>query len=357
MGNTTSKRARRTLWLDVAMGNPKLMQVGQALEKLQRVDHDDLLVLDAPVLQQVGERPARTEFHKHVNAVAVHLDAVVGDHVGVVDALQDAHLVVDLARNVGDQLGVLQADLLDGHQLARVEIHGGVDVAECAAADKVALLPPHGEVCGRRREPGERAVYFVGRLQNAAHGGPVQENLPPVLVHLGQLLEPVLLDILGCGHVIHDLALVEAFQLVHERLHPQPLGLGGKAGPGAHDVKVRDQERHAPGHLGPQLGVLVVAKRQDVLAARHDHGELEGLHRPAERLAVGRDAVVADEADPVERELGQLHVVHGAPVVVHVEQRPLSKLGGEDEAGLDQLLAVHASCLPPNGLDTVHEGV
>lgn len=36
-----------TLWLNVAMGNVALVKIRKTLEKLQRVNHDDLLVLDA----------------------------------------------------------------------------------------------------------------------------------------------------------------------------------------------------------------------------------------------------------------------------------------------------------------------
>lgn len=44
-----------TLWLDVAVGNLDLVQVRQTLEQLKRVDHDDLLVLNATMLKQIRE--------------------------------------------------------------------------------------------------------------------------------------------------------------------------------------------------------------------------------------------------------------------------------------------------------------
>ena len=89
------------------------------------------------------------------------LDTVVGHDVGVVQNLEDAHFVSDLGDDGRDQLGVLQADLLDGHQVAGIKVHSSIDGAKSAATDELSLLPAHRHVGGRGREHRKRTISFV----------------------------------------------------------------------------------------------------------------------------------------------------------------------------------------------------
>ena len=86
----------------------------------------------------------------------------------MIHGLQHTHLVHDLGGDGGDELGVLQPDLLDCHEVAGVQVHGCVHVPKRAAADEMTLLPPHVEIGRRRREVRQRPIDLVGYLQHAA---------------------------------------------------------------------------------------------------------------------------------------------------------------------------------------------
>lgn len=78
----------------------------------------------------------------------MYLDAIVRHDIGMVHRLEDTHFIADLASDIRDQLGILQADLLNRHELARIQVHGGIDISKGAAANKLAELPAHGKVGG-----------------------------------------------------------------------------------------------------------------------------------------------------------------------------------------------------------------
>lgn len=345
-----------TLGLDVAVDDPRVVQIRKTFQHLQRVHHDDGLVFDTAMLQQTSQRATRAVLHEDVHLVPVGLDAVVRDNVGVVQDLQYAHLVLDLRDNRGDELGVLEADLLDGHEVARIEVHSSIDRAEGAASNELALLPSQRDVGRRSREIRERTVSLVGVFEHSAQRLALSLLLFAERINLFESLHPLglrhldrLLIVFGVLRVQHALA--------HDGVQALPLSLRGDGRPGAHDIKVRDQHRHAACYLGTQLRVLVVADGEDVLAASHHHGKLEGNDGPSERLAVRCHAVVADEADPVQRQPRQLDVVHGSAVVVHVQHGTLAELGRESEAGLDEVLTVKTDSLLAHDLDAVHDGV
>ncbi|GKT63624.1 hypothetical protein ColTof3_10963 [Colletotrichum tofieldiae] len=335
------------------MGNAALVEVSETLEQLQRVNHDDLFVLDAAVLQQVRQRPALTELHEDVDSVAVDFDTIVGDDVGVVENLQDTHFVLDLLGNGGDQLRVLQTDLLDGHQVTRVQVHGGVNVAKGTAANEVALLPAHRDVGSRGREVGQGPVDLVVSFEHATQRLPLGLLGPPDLVDLLELLQTLLGDILGGFVVVKHPIFIETLELANQGLNALLLRLRRQVGSCPHDVKVRDEKSHAAGYLGPKPSILLLAQGQDVSSSGHSHGKLQSQDRPTERLSIRCDTVVADEANPVQCELGELEVVHLFPVTVHDKQRALAELCREDETGLDKLLHLSALGLLADNLDTV----
>ncbi|KAI6770089.1 hypothetical protein HG530_004718 [Fusarium avenaceum] len=59
--------------LDVSVGNAALMQVDKTLEQLKRVNHDNLLIFDSTMLQEIRQRSSRTELHKNVCQRSINL--------------------------------------------------------------------------------------------------------------------------------------------------------------------------------------------------------------------------------------------------------------------------------------------
>ena len=135
-----------TFGLDVTVDDPCFVEICKALQHLQRVYHDYSLVLNTAMLEQTSERTTRAVFHEDVNLISVGLDTVVGDDVGVVKHLQYAHFVLDLRNNSGNELGILEADLLDSHEVTRIEVHSGIDGTKCTSTHELALLPSEGDV-------------------------------------------------------------------------------------------------------------------------------------------------------------------------------------------------------------------
>ena len=110
------------------MQNPNRVQIIEADQHLERVlEHDDLRE-DPVLVQQAGDRPAGHPLHEQVEAGLLADGAEHPDHVRVVQPGQDLDLVLDQLLHDGCLLlglpVVVQVDLLDGHEGARLDVPG-----------------------------------------------------------------------------------------------------------------------------------------------------------------------------------------------------------------------------------------
>ena len=83
------------------MDNALRVQVSQPIQHLHRIDLQNAFILYPTMLKQTRQTTSLTVLLEDVDFVAVHLDAVVLDNVGVIKHLHDAQLVLDLGVEVG----------------------------------------------------------------------------------------------------------------------------------------------------------------------------------------------------------------------------------------------------------------
>lgn len=76
-----------TFGFDITMHHTGVMEIGEAFQHLQRVDHDDSFVLDAAMFKQSGKRAARAVFHENVHLVPMWFYTIIRHNVGMIKNL------------------------------------------------------------------------------------------------------------------------------------------------------------------------------------------------------------------------------------------------------------------------------
>jgi hypothetical protein len=277
----------------------------------------------------------------------------------MVQHLHDGRLVpngfVD-GRQVRD---VREPDLLDGHDGVLVHVVGGVDLSVRSRSDETTLLPVDGNV-GRRGSKGdERAVFRSVRVDDPTNDVHVPVEIGSTLLELLDELRPSLVrdpdglvgDALpvpfsseaaegGRSHRIGRrraarkeavvvVSGLEADSGLSELGESILLSLGLVRGSRSEDVEVRDEEGHARGDLFLEQGKLCSLEMEDIVASSHDHGELERVDGPSERLVIRRIAVLGDEGDPIDGEEHEQPTETAPGGVVHVDADSLTMVRRE----------------------------
>lgn len=257
------------------MGDAEGVQVVEGSGDLVGNDLGAVLRNGELALLQVGEEVASTQvLHHDVDVVLVLKDVKEPDDVGVLAHLKDFNFP-SLELDVTDSHFLLAHDL-DGHQLARLLVDGGLNQAELALAqgflDFVEVA--QGGVANHFLDGFDPLLFFflskevvssdfVGRedeLEGVKGGGAVQVLLRLVLDE-------------DADEVVHALVLVLVLVLVHVELLAQE----------AVPVLLELGFRGLPDHLALDLHAVLVVRLEEVLE----------LMLPSSQDARGRGHVLA----------------------------------------------------------------
>lgn len=111
------------------MNDSSAMEVRESLEDLAGVVHDDLLLFDPSMLEQILETSSVAVLLEDVDLVSMNLDTVILDDVLVVEHLHHRRLVLDLLVDGWEVGDVRESNLLDGHDGVLIHVVRGVDLS------------------------------------------------------------------------------------------------------------------------------------------------------------------------------------------------------------------------------------
>ena len=129
--------------LDVSVDHALRVEIHESIEHLERIDLEHNLVFDATMLQKLCKTTALAVFFKNVHLLAMHLNAIVLNNVGMPKHLHHIHLVVDLLEQIWRRCQFLEPNLLDSHEATRIEVDREVHSTKCTTTNEPSLLPAH----------------------------------------------------------------------------------------------------------------------------------------------------------------------------------------------------------------------